>query len=130
MASAAAARTDSHQLARITGKRGQYGHRFQSSQPAERGRDDSTDVRVRVAQLADQGGDDRGTNRFQDQGESAPLLFDRVSTNHSDLSNGPIVTAPKAGNASRARSWIGSWGLQKSVIVSASSFPCRRDAKI
>ena len=36
----------------------------------------------------------------------------------------------KCGSAFRARSWIGSCGLQKSVIVSASSFPCRREAKI
>ena len=38
-------------------------------------RDDGTDVRVRVAQMTDQGGDDRGTDRFQDQRQLLPLLL-------------------------------------------------------
>ena len=51
-------------------------------------------------------------------------------TERSDTSSGPMAMAPYCGSAFRARSWIGSCGLQKSVIVSASSFPCRREAKI
>ena len=41
-----------------------------------------------------------------------------------------MAAAPYCGSAFRARSWIGSCGLQKSAIVSASSFPCRSEAKI
>ena len=39
-----------------------------------------------------------------------------------------MAAAPNCGSAFRARSWIGSCGLQKSAIVSDSSRPCRTDA--
>ena len=56
--------------------------------------------------------------------------FVSVGTDRSDTSNGPIARLPYCGKALRARSWIGSCGLQKSVIVSVSSFPWRSEAKI
>ena len=109
----------------------QYGHRFHSMEPAQRSSDDCTDVRVRVAQVTDQGGDDRGTDRFQDERQPVPLLLrQRSAPGAATPAVGRSREHRKLGNAFRARSWIGSWGLQKSVIVSASSFPCRRDAKI
>ncbi len=39
-----------------------------------------------------------------------------------------MAATPNCGRALRARSWIGSCGLQKSVIVSARIRPCRTDA--
>src|SRR5260370_32615572 len=50
-------------------------------------------------------------------------------TERSDTSNGQIARVPYCGRAFRARSWIDSWGLQKSVIVSTRRLPCRIEAK-
>ena len=52
------------------------------------------------------------------------------ATERSDTSNGPIARAPYCGKAFRARSWIDTCGLQKSVIVCTMRYPWRIETKI
>ena len=97
---------------------------------AERGGGDGPHVLVRVVQMTDQAGMVEGPIVARISGSWSRCSLVSDGTERSDTSSGPMATVAVLRQRIRARSWIGSCGLQKSVIVSASSLPCRSEAKI
>ena len=121
-----------HEVARIRGQRGNPRRRLQGVQSTESGDDDRADMFVAIVQMAQQARNRRRTDGGQDLGQLVALLLRERrhrAQRHQERTDRerPILRQGVAGPVSRIQIVP---GLQKSAIVSVSSFPWRSEAKI